>query len=655
MPPVARATRALAVVRRGLDADARCVRREAERLRARILRHGLDDRAEGRADVLRVAGHGVVVEVDAVRREHLRLAVKRDRGAELLQEHVRDHRGREQPASHALGWHRRDAYARVFPGRDDLVLHAIDRDAEQLRTLVPDAVARLDADLAGDAGEERILDADAQIGRMALVHDGTAARGLRPVALTLSAAGSAGGFLARVCVVPALARDRVQLVHERAKLQLELRGVHALVGRLTSSVCSDTPTGMFGAYDTNDSSSLVPVELPGFLGARKAERFARWDDWWGRGRWTLAHLYRDRFCVGETAFALYEQSYRVHFERHPEVLEALVANASEVYDTSPSNIASGFDWSAQDDGPTHLQDIAVRRAVRALGRSFRGSRPLEIRGRDSEGYHLNPGQIPFFDPDAILRPATCRADWIRPDSLEDFWQQNKVLLVERQALIESEERLRVELAKGRRARKTAISSWLVASWLDGRWVAGSPRAAFERLIALGEEDQSPYILGRWIGRALAVLSVRRAVVDDDDWFWARVGELGGIADLAASGRTHAPIVTYAPGDGTTAALRAAAAALFFPRLSAPVLAWPESSNIEGRERCASFAVDADAQYVLRDSRARSVIRASYAVDTSRLPALRAWARILANKPADQGADCFAATWVEPFVASALDT
>ncbi|MAF99327.1 MAG: hypothetical protein CMH61_01825, partial [Nanoarchaeota archaeon] len=80
-----------------------------------------------------------------------------------------------------------------------------------------------------------------------------------------------------------------------------------------------------------------------------------------------------------------------------------------------------------------LQDIAVRRVLRRLGRHFEGDHLVQIRGHKSEGYVLNPGQVPFHKPELIL-PSE-RKRWWKEGSVEAFYQHNKILVVDSDMLL----------------------------------------------------------------------------------------------------------------------------------------------------------------------------------------------------------------------------
>jgi hypothetical protein len=108
----------------------------------------------------------------------------------------------------------------------------------------------------------------------------------------------------------------------------------------------------------------------------------------------------------------------------------LIREASEVYDTDLSNINSGFDYTAQEGPRTHIQDIAIRRVVRDEGLAFRGPAPVRIRqelGTHPLSMTLSPGRVPFHRPELIIQPQL--TGWWHPDTVEAFWQSNKILMV----------------------------------------------------------------------------------------------------------------------------------------------------------------------------------------------------------------------------------
>ena len=148
--------------------------------------------------------------------------------------------------------------------------------------------------------------------------------------------------------------------------------------------------------------------------------------------WRKAHRYGKVSICREEALEHYEEAYYQYLKADRDILVWLTETASDVYDNSQSNVLANKDYSLQETKATHLQDIAIRNAVSRLGVSFKGKQPMKVRGKDSAGYRLNPGNVPFHLPDMILKPA--RKGWWKPGSIEDFWQSNKVLEVTKEAV-----------------------------------------------------------------------------------------------------------------------------------------------------------------------------------------------------------------------------
>jgi hypothetical protein len=171
------------------------------------------------------------------------------------------------------------------------------------------------------------------------------------------------------------------------------------------------------------------VKQVGYLGGAREKFVQRMDKLFGAGNWTLGYILNGKPISRDEALNLYQQSYTQFLKANPEFTARMLKNASDVYDTNVSNVASGFDWHHQEDSRSHLQDIAVRRAVRDLGLSFTGTRLMQIRGQDSDLPELNPGRVPFIIPEHVASSRIYVAPWIQVRSVEDFWQNNKFLFV----------------------------------------------------------------------------------------------------------------------------------------------------------------------------------------------------------------------------------
>jgi nicotinate-nucleotide adenylyltransferase len=180
---------------------------------------------------------------------------------------------------------------------------------------------------------------------------------------------------------------------------------------------------------TANPDGWTVVGRPGYVGGSRQAREKQFNRLFGEDNWRIRYLWRGRVIDRDAALELYEQAYYQSFLDRPDVLSWLCRTASEVHDIAPTNVASGLDYAKQECRATHLQDIAVRRCLKRLGRRFEGDHLVEIRGHSSEGYVLNPGKVPFHEPGAVLKPSLGRDSWWDEGSVEDFWQSNKVLEV----------------------------------------------------------------------------------------------------------------------------------------------------------------------------------------------------------------------------------
>lgn len=179
-----------------------------------------------------------------------------------------------------------------------------------------------------------------------------------------------------------------------------------------------------------DGNNWHEVERPGYFGRHRDDKYREYDQRFGPGRWQLAwHLSGAIYLELQEAVMLYEDAYWQFLASSRDVLDELQSACSNVYDDDVSNVSSGTDYSRQETGRTHLQDIAIRRCMLRLGLWFSGSGLLRI--RDREGEHplsltLSPGRVPFHMPWLLLGPQT--AGWWEPGSVESFWQTKKTLL-----------------------------------------------------------------------------------------------------------------------------------------------------------------------------------------------------------------------------------
>lgn len=171
------------------------------------------------------------------------------------------------------------------------------------------------------------------------------------------------------------------------------------------------------------------LERPGYLGKRRDVYVAELNQRFGQGHWQFVWQWGTQTLDFVEACLMYEDAY-YHFLVDNHLVLTLCEQASDVYDDSPSNVASGYDYLAQETDRTHVQDIAIRRCLRRLGSDFIGDQLIQI--RDSLGEHplsmtLSPGQVPFHRPGHIVRPQL--TGWWQADSVEAFYQSNRYVAV----------------------------------------------------------------------------------------------------------------------------------------------------------------------------------------------------------------------------------
>lgn len=181
----------------------------------------------------------------------------------------------------------------------------------------------------------------------------------------------------------------------------------------------------------------------GYAGFNKKNIYRDLQKAYGDGNWIPAHFYDGAVISRLEGYLIYEEAYYEFLKNNPDIRQWIVATASDVYDIQPSNVECGLDYTKQECDATHLQDISVRRVLTRLKLEeegtafstdnlpvipiFNGDHLVQIRERTTEGFPLNPGQVPFHQPGLILD--SDQKGWWLEGSIEDWYQKNKVLLV----------------------------------------------------------------------------------------------------------------------------------------------------------------------------------------------------------------------------------
>lgn len=170
------------------------------------------------------------------------------------------------------------------------------------------------------------------------------------------------------------------------------------------------------------------IKRPGYFGEKRDEILKSYDEEYGTDNWRLAWQWGVTVVNWEYACLIYEQGYFKDSFIREELWKDLISKAKDVYDYDKSDVKSGLDYLVQNGPATHLQDIAIRRTVSQRGWRFEGKRLIQIRGHGKKwGKNLSPGKVKFHLPELIVAPHL--EGWWGYDSIEDFYQSNKVLQV----------------------------------------------------------------------------------------------------------------------------------------------------------------------------------------------------------------------------------
>lgn len=189
--------------------------------------------------------------------------------------------------------------------------------------------------------------------------------------------------------------------------------------------------------DEMESKWVILLNDGGHFGRKRLRKYAEFDERFGSSNWALAHVIGDEVISKQKAIQLYEEAYHHHLKTHPEIVEWFVRTASEIYDTDTSNVGSGIDYAVQEGVAEHFQDITIRRVLKRMGRTFNGSRLVQIRSTsvDPEGASLSPGHVPFHRPSVIEPIKISGRYWWDKDSVEEFYRKNCALLVKPEELM----------------------------------------------------------------------------------------------------------------------------------------------------------------------------------------------------------------------------
>lgn len=186
---------------------------------------------------------------------------------------------------------------------------------------------------------------------------------------------------------------------------------------------------------SKDVSGWRSASRPGYFGKTRDEKIRKLTEEYGAAGWRLVWIVEETPSVPliynfeEACRTWYEASYVEFLRDNPKEVD-FICSYGECYDNAKTNIQSGCDYTIQEALSTHIQDIAIRNALKKLGRKFEGptEKLLEIRSTDSNGFKYGPGNVPFLLPRLITQPSKSPR-WAKTGSVEDFWQSNKWIQV----------------------------------------------------------------------------------------------------------------------------------------------------------------------------------------------------------------------------------
>jgi len=179
---------------------------------------------------------------------------------------------------------------------------------------------------------------------------------------------------------------------------------------------------------------VVLEKRPSYLGKKRDAFTSDMNEKYGKGNWDFAWKVGDDYWPFKKAIFLYEGAYFVEMLHEFDFWNGVLQEYSECYDNNVSNVASGLDYSKQENESNHYQDIAVRRCMLLLGLKFGDSKkPLMWARHNSEddGSYLSPGRIKFHRPELIEQPEL--TGWWEPASTEAWYQSNKHIRIKENA------------------------------------------------------------------------------------------------------------------------------------------------------------------------------------------------------------------------------
>lgn len=170
----------------------------------------------------------------------------------------------------------------------------------------------------------------------------------------------------------------------------------------------------------------------------------------GENNWKIGYLWDEKIIDQSEALMKIEESYKLFFKDNPNLVNWLLETAKDIYVNSEDDVKSGQNYNIQESKKFHYVDITIRKVMQKNKVNFLGTELLKIENnlelikKDDElniansKYHssyLSPGFIPFIDFSQILESK--QKGWWNSGSVEDFWRNNKVIIVKGSSIVDS--------------------------------------------------------------------------------------------------------------------------------------------------------------------------------------------------------------------------
>jgi len=184
----------------------------------------------------------------------------------------------------------------------------------------------------------------------------------------------------------------------------------------------------------------VTIGQAGFWGSDRKKIETKLDaEYKGRENWRIIYVWGENgelVIPKSVAMELYGDAYYEFLKENMEITQYLRKQARDVYVYPEQAVVRGeqstpdtLDYMIQEISATHLQDIAIRRALIRLGIWFEGKKLICVRGGsdDEIGKMLSPGKVPFHIINKIYKPHL--DGWWEDNSVACFYHSNKLLQV----------------------------------------------------------------------------------------------------------------------------------------------------------------------------------------------------------------------------------